>query len=136
MSLFIILVVNLCIINLFIFSLIYFYFFKNKNKRKINPEFFGICLNNDVKGQKKIMNITLKKGYYLHINNILPGYSFETNNLILKLKTKKMNQYISVYQGNAYDWKPIIDLKFGEDDEYISFEYNTKVYLSGFYIPI
>ncbi len=82
------------------------------------------------------MNITLKKGYYLHINNILPGYSFETNNLILKLKTKKMNQYISVYQGNAYDWKPIIDLKFGEDDEYISFEYNTKVYLSGFYIPI
>ena len=134
MSIYILSIINICILNSFICFLIFFYFFKNIKKNK--PQFFGICLNNDVKGKKKIVTINLKKGYYLHINNILPGYSFETNNLILKLKTKQIDQFVNVYHGHAYDWNSLIDLKFGEDDEYVSFEYNTKIYLSGFYIPI
>ena len=133
MSLYILSIINICILNSFTCFLIYFFL---KNIKRNKSEFFGICLDNEIKGKKKIVTINLKKGYYLHINRILPGYSFETNNLILKIKTKNTDRFISVYHGSSYDWNSLIDLNFGEEDDYVCFEYNTKIHLSGFYIPI
>lgn len=125
---------SLCIINSFICFVIYFTI--SKNKKNLKPSFFGLCLEKDINDRRKSMTIYLNHGYYLHINNILPGDYYDSIPLILKIQTKKINKKIFVYRGNPNDWKPYIDLKFGEDDEYVTFEYNTRAFLSGIYIPI
>ena len=127
--------ISICIINSFLCFVIYFTLSK-KNNKKLLPKFFGLFLDKSLNSKKGNKKIILEKGYYLHINNILNGDFYEHESLILKVKTNRIKDYIYVYNGNPSNWKPYIDLKFGEEDEYIIFEYNNRVFLSGTYIPI
>lgn len=126
--------ISICILNSFICFLIFLNLIKKSNKKN-NIKFFGLCLDKDIYGGKKYLKYNLEDGYNLHINNIMPGDLYESTPLVLKIKTKLITKNIFVYRGNPNDWNPYIDLKFGEKDEYIMFEYNTRAFLSGIYMP-
>ena len=46
-----------------------------------------------------------------------------------------MKEFILVYVSNTNKWDSSINLKFGEEDEYVIFEFNNNAYISGYYIP-
>ena len=119
------------IVIVLLYLLVNFLCNKYKNQYK-DLKFFGLNLKN-IHCKKKTTQILIEKGYKLHINNIVQGNTLEHKTCILKIKTDNTDDFIFVYNGNPYDWKPKINLTFSDKDKYIIFEYNQNIYLSGFY---
>lgn len=123
----------LCTIISFIWYLILLHLLDKRRHKK--PRFFGICLENGLNNRKQEFMINIPTGYSIYINNIMPGNNYQTESLILKVKTNNIIKKIDVYKSNPNDWNSKINLKFGEEDKFIIFEYNLKTYLSGIYVP-
>ena len=123
----------LCIINCFICFLIFMNILKNKKKLKL--KFFGIYLKKNFNESKKSMKINIERNYYLNINSVLPSDPGYYESLNIKVKTANMKEFILVYVSNTNKWNSTINLKFGEEDEYVIFEFNNSAYISGYYIP-
>lgn len=123
----------LCIINCFICFLIFMNILKNKKKLKL--KFFGLHLKKNFNESKKSVRINIEKNYYLNINSVLPHTPRYYESLNIKVKTANMKEFILVYVSNTNVWDSSINLKFGEEDEYVIFEFNNNAYISGYYIP-
>lgn len=123
----------LCIINCFICFLIFMNILKNK--KKLELKFFGLHLKKKFNEPKKSIKINIEKNYYLNINSVLPSEPGYYESLNIKVKTANMNEFILVYVSNTNKWNSSINLKFGEEDKYVIFEFNNNAYISGYYIP-